>query len=258
MFEVRQQAFSGPLDLLLKLLAKAELKIEDIFVSEITSEYLRYVNALEQEDPDGVSEFITVAAELIYLKSRHMLPNPPKEETEEEEEEDPEQAFIERLKAYQACQQSAEALREKYAEGGRLFARLPEELPDPLSEAVFKNTDPNSLWAAFEKVLERRNAPKEAVKRRVVRDLYTVRRQASRLRNALRAKGSLRFEDLFEPDADRMEKIVTFMALLEMMSRGEVHVIQHTAFGTIRIKALELRDDKDDRYMDEEPVHSGQ
>ena len=253
MFEVNQQAFSGPLDLLLKLLAKAELNIEDIFVSEITSEYLRYVNALEQEDPEGVSEFITVAAEIIYIKSRRMLPDPPKEETEEEEEEDPEQAFIDRLKAYQACQENAGLLREKYLEGGRLFSRLPEELPDPLEEAVFKNTDPNSLWAAFQKVLERKDAPPEPPKRRVVKDVYTVRKQAGRLRSALRKKGSLRFDELFEPGADRMEMVVTFMALLEMMSRGEVHVSQTETFGPIRIKALELREDKDDTYMDEEP-----
>ena len=254
MFEVKQQAFSGPLDLLLKLLAKAELNIEEIFVSEITSEYLDYVNALGHEDPDGVSEFITVAAELIYIKSRRMLPEPPKEETAEEEEEDPEQMFIDRLKAYQACQQSAEILKGKYAEGGRLFARLPEELPDPLSEAVFKDTDPDSLWAAFQKVLAKKNIPIEPVRRRVVKDVYTVRSQAKRLRTALRKKGSLRFEDLFEADADRMEKIVTFMALLEMMSRGEVHVTQHATFGTIRIKALELRDDSKELYIDEEPA----
>lgn len=253
MFEVNQQAFSGPLDLLLKLLAKAELNIEEIFVSEITSEYLAYVNALEEEDPEGVSEFITVAAELVYLKSRRMLPDPPKEETEEEEEIDPEQAFIERLKAYQACQETAGLLKDKYEEGGKLFSRLPEELPDPLEEAVFRDTDPDSLWAAFQKVLQKRDTPPEPAKRRVVRDIYTVRRQAARLRSALRKYGSLRFEDLFEPGADKMEKVVTFMALLEMMSRGEVHVSQTEAFGPIRIKALELRDDKDERYMDEEP-----
>lgn len=254
MFEVNQQAFSGPLDLLLKLLSKAELNIEDIFVSEITSEYLAYVNALEKEDPDGVSEFITVAAELIWLKSRRMLPDPPKPESAEEEEVDPEQAFIERLKAYQACQQTAETLRGKYEEGGKLFSRLPEELPDPLSEAVFRDSDPQSLWAAFQKVLEKKNIPTEPAKRRVIKDRYTVRQQAKRLRGALRKKGSLRFEDLFEPDADRMEKIVTFMALLEMMSRGEVHVIQHQTFGTIRIKAVALRDDAEDTYMDEMPA----
>lgn len=253
MFEVNQKAFSGPLDLLLKLLAKAELNIEEIFVSEITSEYLAFVNALEQEDPDGVSEFITVAAELIYIKSRRMLPDPPKSE-EEEEEEDPEQAFIDRLKAYQACQQNAEVLKDKYGEGALLYTRLPEELPDPLSEAVFKDSDPDSLWAAFQKVLSKKSIPTEPAKRRVIKDVYTIRRQAGRLRSALRKKGSLKFEELFAPDADRMEKIVTFMALLEMMARGEVHVTQQIAFGTIRIQALALKDDAEEQYMDEESI----
>lgn len=250
-FEVRTGTFEGPLDLLLQLLEKAELNIEDVFVSEITSAYLAYVEQMEREDMDSVSEFLTVAAELVYLKSRRMLPAPPAAETEEEEE-DPEQAFIERLKVYKLCKERAKELLGGFEKAADSFSRLPEDIPEGPVEAELKTADVSALLKAFENALKAKPSSKEPLKRRVVHDVYTVRHQARRLRNALRKKGSLLFEELFEAGADRMEKVVTFMALLEMMARGEVKTLQHEAFGPIRIKALGLRNDDNDSYMDEE------
>ena len=245
MIEVRTAAFSGPLDLLLQLIDKAELRIEDIFVSEITAQYLAIVNAM-QTDMDGVSEFITVGAELVYLKSRRLLPEKEIEAVEEEEETDPEEVFIERLKAYKECRERAELLFGKKEEGNRLFTRLPEDLPAAPEEASIKNTDPASLFAAFQRVLLRQQTPAEPLKRKVVRDTYTVRLQTVRLRTALKKFGSVLFEDLFEPDADKMEKVVTFMALLEMMAHGEAKARQEVPFGPIHVTAGELRDNLPD------------
>ena len=95
-YRVHIQDFDGPLDLLLHLIEKAEVNIEDIFISEITAEYLEYMQDLTEDELDAASDFLTVAAQLVYLKSRHLLPRPAF--LEEGEEEDPEEAFIRRLK----------------------------------------------------------------------------------------------------------------------------------------------------------------
>ena len=94
-YQVHTGQFDGPLDLLLQLIQKAQLRIEDIFVSEITAQYLQAVGDMDKEQMDGASDFLLVAAQLLYIKSRRLLPAPP---PLQEEEEDPEQAFIRRLK----------------------------------------------------------------------------------------------------------------------------------------------------------------
>ena len=132
-YRVHIQDFDGPLDLLLHLIEKAEVNIEDIFVSEITSEYLSYMEDLTEDELDAASDFLTVAAQLVYLKSRHLLPRPAP--LEEGEEEDPEEAFIRRLKEYKIFKAAGEELSELYDQARLRFARLPEELPPANEEA---------------------------------------------------------------------------------------------------------------------------
>ena len=128
-YRVHIQDFDGPLDLLLHLIEKAEVNIEDIFVSEITAEYLRYMEELTEDELDAASDFLTVAAQLVYLKSRHLLPRPAP--LDEDEEEDPEEAFIRRLKEYKIYKAAGEELSALYDQARLRFARLPEELPPP-------------------------------------------------------------------------------------------------------------------------------
>ena len=127
-YQVHTGQFDGPLDLLLQLIQKAQLRIEDIFVSEITAQYLQAVGDMDKEQMDGVSDFLLVAAQLLYIKSRRLLPAPP---PLQEEEEDPEQAFIRRLKEYQVFKTAGEDLGRLFERGREAFARLPEDLPAP-------------------------------------------------------------------------------------------------------------------------------
>lgn len=251
-YRVHIQDFDGPLDLLLHLIEKAEVNIEDIFVSEITSAYLSYMEDLTEEELDAASDFLTVAAQLVYLKSRHLLPRPAP--LEEGEEEDPEEAFIRRLKEYKIFKAAGEELSELYEQARLRFARLPEELPPANEEAELGTVTTEGLLKAFLQALagaaEGETAPRE---HRVRQDTFTVRERSGLIRRKLMEKEHLSFRELLSERPSRMEVVVTFMAVLEMMARGEIHITQGDTFAPIRLHLRQLRDDEEDTvYMDEE------
>lgn len=250
-YRVHIQDFDGPLDLLLHLIEKAEVNIEDIFVSEITAEYLEYMQDLTEDELDAASDFLTVAAQLVYLKSRHLLPRPA---PLEEGEEDPEEAFIRRLKEYKIYKAAGEELNELYEQARLRFARLPEELPPPKEEADLDDATAEGLLKAFLQALAGAREPEEGRReQRVRQDTYTVRERSGLIRKKLMEKQHLSFRELLSEAPTRMEVVVTFMAVLEMMNRGEIHITQGDTFAPIRIHMRTLREDGEDTvYMDEE------
>ena len=146
-YEVHLKEFDGPLDLLLHLIEQAKVDIKDIFISEITNQYLSLMEELDELDMDTASEFLTMAATLVYIKSRSLLPKPPKEA---EEEEDPEETLVRQLKEYKLFKQAGEKLNELSAGMRGVFSRLPEEFALPpqeyeLEQATRKNCSP-LLW----------------------------------------------------------------------------------------------------------------
>lgn len=249
-YQVHIGDFEGPLDLLLQLIQKAQVRIEDIFVSEITAQYLQVVGELREEQMDNASDFLLVAAQLLYIKSRRLLPAPPA--VQEEEEEDPEQAFIRRLQEYQVFKAAGENLRPLFEQGQKAFARLPEDLPAPPVEANLPDVSADTLLLAFLSALSREPEEKEELLHRVKQDVYTVRERSGMIRNRLREKSSLSFYDLFAQSPTHMELVVTFMAVLELMNRGEVRVFQKDTFAPIRLRAANLREEDEGTYMDEE------
>ena len=127
-YEVNLKEFQGPLDLLLHLIEQAEVDIKDIFISEITAQYLEYMGQIDTLDMDTASEFLTMAATLVYIKSRSLLPKPPKENTEEE---DPADALIRQLREYRAAKETGEKLRSLLDGARGIYAKLPEEFALP-------------------------------------------------------------------------------------------------------------------------------
>lgn len=249
-YRVSLSQFEGPLDLLLHLIEKAELNIEDIFISEITAQYLALMEDLSDVDMEKASAFLTVAAQLLLIKSRSLLPRPV---VPSEDEEDPEQQLIAQLRAYKAFKEVSAALSEQYETAGNSLARLPEDIVLPPQKVDLSNATLDNLIAAFWNVLNREEPEEKApLVRHVRRDAFTVRDRVKYLRKKLR-DGRVRFDDLFLDTSDRMKKIVTFMALLEMLAHGEVRVTQGATFAPIYIRAKELKaDDADTIYMDEE------
>lgn len=250
-YSVHLEQFEGPLDLLLHLIEKAELDIKDIFVSEITAQYMEYMRGVDALDMDTASEFLAMAATLLYIKSRQLLPRPPKEE---EEEEDPAAVLMRQLREYKAFKEASANLQALFDAAKRSFTRLPEDVPLPPKEIALDGASMDGLYAAFLTLIGRKQETPTAVRSQHVRpDSYTVRSQMRKIRDILLNKPRVRFEELFSEDADKLEMIVTFMALLEMILHGEIILRQKAPFAPIRIAADKLLLDGDDDYdyMDE-------
>ena len=233
-YEVHLKEFDGPLDLLLHLIEQAKVDIKDIFISEITNQYLSLMEELDELDMDTASEFLTMAATLVYIKSRSLLPKPPKE--------------------YKLFKQAGEKLNELSAGMRGVFSRLPEEFALPPQEYELEQATAEELFAAFMDVLNREEPESSIpeIAKKVDADKYTVRTQLVKIRAKLKEGASVTFEELFEATSVKLEKIVTFMALLEMIARQEILLKQPTPYGRITITAYNLKeDDADAEYMDE-------
>lgn len=249
-YTVQLTQFEGPLDLLLHLIEEAKVDVKDIFVSEITAQYLLYMGQLDELDMDTASEFLTMAATLLYIKSRQLLPRPPKED---EAEENPEELLIRQLRDYKAFKEASERLKSLFETARESCTRLPEDVPLPPKEVALDNATMDALLSAFwEMLLRKKDAPEVIRSQHVNPDRYTVRSQTNRLRAMLQERTAVSFEELFTPESERMEIIVTFMALLEMIARGEILLKQKAPFAPIRISADKLLlDDDSYEYMDE-------
>ena len=193
-YRVSLSQFEGPLDLLLHLIDKAEINIEDIFVSEITAQYLAYMDDLSELDMDRASSFLTVAAQLLLIKSRTLLP---RQQKEDEEEEDPKEALLRQLREYKAFKQAGADLHELFEEAKKAISRLPEDVILPPQKFELQNISIESLYTAFLDVLNREEGTEETVDRTqsVRPDMFTVRERVLYLRAKLKDGA---FGDAFE------------------------------------------------------------
>ncbi|MCR4883865.1 MAG: segregation/condensation protein A [Clostridiales bacterium] len=228
--------FDGPLDLLLTLIHNAQIEIKDIFVSSITDQYIAYIHSEAFLDMEDATEFLVMAATLLEIKSRSMLPKPPKLE---EGEEDPEDALIRRLEEYKAFRETAGAMKEFENAAGHIFSKLPDEFPLPPQETELVGLDMESLVSALAAVLSRKPAQdtKPEVNhyklRDIHRDEHNVQECMLDILTTVKKAKRMRFEEIFS-DAPTKEEVVTyFMALLELLRLGEMHVEQKEISGSI-------------------------
>lgn len=227
-------AFEGPLDLLLHLISQSKVDIKDIFVSEITEQYLAYLAQMRELDMDVASEFVAMAATLLNIKSRSLLPKP----VIESDEEDPEQLLIQQLQEYQRIKAVCGTLQQMEAQAGQSFYKLPEEFafqPDPLN---LEGVEIATLFAAMQEILsqhERRMQPRQERVNVIRPERFSVRGRIAQLRKMLRAHDMLTFSSLFVADTTKDEIIATFLALLEIVNAGEVRLVQRSVFEEIEI-----------------------
>ncbi len=229
---IHLKQFDGPLDLLLHLVGKAKIDLKDIFVSEITDQYIETVRTAADFDMDEASEFIAMAALLVEIKSRHLLPKPPKEE-----EEDPEQALIARLIAYKQFKESAQSMAEFEKSARQVFGKLPEEYPLPPPTLELDGLTLEALWEALLRVQSRKPAEPREVELRlrdIRRDSYTVEGCIETIESRL-VMGRTRFSDLFSDAPDKEEVVTLFIALLEILKLGKAHVVQNATFDEIML-----------------------
>jgi segregation and condensation protein A len=243
-YSVKLEQFEGPLDLLLHLIKRHEVDLYDLSVSEITDQYLAYMTAADDLNLDLAGEFLVMAATLIYLKSRALLPPEEREELEDEEPLDPEAQLIEQLLEHERLQKAGEALAARNVLGRDIFERtVVETQPGRFIEPP-KPMAVDDLIGALQRMLERRA---RNLVHQVVGERLSLRDGVESVVEQLRARPRLRFEELFPNDASRVRIIVTFLAILELVKTGAVTATQSENHAEIDI--LLLRDIDADEVM---------
>lgn len=237
------ETFEGPLDLLLHLIDKAEIDIKDISISEITDQYLEYLHDMQELELEVTSEFLVMAATLLSMKSKLLLPKPPVIEFEDdfdyllEDEEDPRDELIRKLIEYRKYKGIAEHLHEREWERSLIFSKEPEDLspflPD-VQENPVKGLHAADLITIFQKAL--RKAVKRNTVARIHRDEISVKDRIKEVVAAFEQTGRggrLLFSKLLHKDMYRHEIVVTFLAILELMKMKQIVCYQNQLFDDI-------------------------
>lgn len=232
---LKLQSFEGPLDLLVHLIKKNQMNVYDIQISVITKQYLQYLDLLQELNLDVASDFLVMAATLIHIKSKMLLPRPETAAGDPGEEEDPRDILVRRLLEHQKYKAAAELLHDKEtlrsAQWGRPDSRL-EEIAGDDYEPEFE-VDLFSLLSAFKQVLERARERPPVV---LPAEQVSIEARIDQLLERLSETEACGFEDLFDDIAGRGEMIVTFLALLEMIRLKLIRVFQTGGVGgAIRI-----------------------
>jgi segregation and condensation protein A len=239
-YKVQIEQFEGPLDLLLHLINKARIDIEEIFVSEVTGQYLDYVTSLEHLSMDSASEFLQMAAILVYIKSRMILPFGEDGESEDEEEGDPEQELISSLKTYKLFKDLCELLKEYEERGSRIYYKFPEEIVYADEKVEVEAISLDELSGAFEEVIGRiPSGEKERIEEvEIHHDIFTIKDRSKYILKCLSEINGATFFSLFSETRSRMEVAVTFVALLELIHESIVSIKQDDFYDDIYITKL--------------------
>ncbi|RIL73082.1 segregation/condensation protein A [Staphylococcus devriesei] len=234
MYEVKLDAFNGPLDLLLHLIQKYEIDIYDIPMKSLTEQYMQYIHAMKQLEINGASEYLVMASELLMIKSKMLLPQ---QEIDDEIVEDPREELVGRLIEYQNYKQYTELLNDMKKERELYFTKPPTDLSHLEKDATWdanQTIDLTELIVAYQRVRNRVaiNAPKSV---EITKESFTIQQATEKVSLQLQKQSSFNFFSLFtfhEP----IEQVVThFLAILEMSKSGLINIEQSKSFDDINI-----------------------
>ncbi|MDD5449567.1 MAG: segregation/condensation protein A [Candidatus Omnitrophica bacterium] len=230
--KIKLEVFEGPLDLLLYLIRKEEIDIYDIPISKITEQYLEYLEFMKLLDLNIAGEFILMAATLMHIKSKMLLPPDPNE-VKEEEEGDPRLELVQKLLEYKKFKEAAGQLFEKELRQKDVFARGANAIdagedPKPCFEASLFD-----LITAFNKILK--DIPKE-VFYEVIKDEFTVEGKMHDIFHLLVSRPVIYFSDLFQNAKSKFEVVTIFLAILELIRLKEIAAVQESVFGEIKVE----------------------
>jgi segregation and condensation protein A len=235
-YSVKLPVFEGPLDLLLHLIEERELEITKVSLAAVTDQYLDYMSQVEELRPDRLADFLVIAAKLLLIKSRTLLPQPPEQPEEEEEEEDVGDELVRRLIEYRRFKNAAQELRTREEQGLRAYARLlvtPEPQPAFRLEGV-------TLDALLEAVRQAMMAQPTGLVDEVVTPLsISLPEKIAQLETLLTERRRFSFTGMLKEAKSRSEIVVTFLALLQLMKRRKVVVEQQELYGEILVSSSE-------------------
>jgi len=224
--KIKLDIFEGPLDLLLYLIKRDHLNISDISITQVVDQYLQFLEVMKLLDINIVSEYLVIAAHLISIKSKMLLPPDPQQVTEQEESQD---ELVRRLLEYEKFKEAADFLRQKETERNRYFIRPaadPEQVETYIEASIF------DLINAFKAALK--DVPKD-IFFEVVSDEFTVEQKIHDLLHLLLVRAKVSLEELFGQAKNKLEIVVTFLALLELIKLKELIAVQERLFGPILI-----------------------
>ncbi|MBU0759096.1 MAG: segregation/condensation protein A [Candidatus Omnitrophica bacterium] len=228
-YKVKLEVFEGPLDLLLYLIKKNEIDIYDIPITTVTEQYLEYLDLMRMLDLNIAGEFLVMAATLIHVKSKMLLP-PEEKEILPEEEEDPREELVRRLLEYKRFKEAAGVLQDLEGQRRQMFTRAATiELE---SGEKFFEASLFDLITALTRVLK--DVPKD-VFQEIVKDEFTVEQKVHDLLHILVGKPVIFLSELFKNAKNKLEIITTFLAVLELIRLKEILVVQKEKFGDIEV-----------------------
>jgi segregation and condensation protein A len=234
-YKVKLEVFEGPLDLLLYLIKKEEVDIYDIPIERITNQYMEYLSLMQLLNLEVAGEFLVMAATLMYIKSRMLLPEDQQvTDTEPEEGEDPRWELIRQLVEYKKFKDAALQLAQREAEQSRMFPRRAvAELVAKASEVPLAEVSIFDLINAFHTVLKKAQEKEDF--REIIEEKFTVSDKIEEILYTLRDRTELVFSEVFAKAGSRAEVVVTFLALLELIRLKRLKVQQPEAFGEIHV-----------------------
>ena len=238
-YSTKLDNFEGPLDLLLHLIKEAKIEIKDVFVSQVTEQFLKYMNEVEFLDVDKASEYLNMAATLLEIKSKSILP---KIELFDDNEEDPEQLLIRKLEEYKMFKEVSEKLKGQ--ENVSRFYKEPDKSVGDV-RVVYSDFNLEGLIDAFSKLLMRVDDKKrqENVLKEIPKEVFTVKDKIEHIRTVLLDRQSVSFFEIFSSYYTRSELITTFQAMLELLKLQYITVEQNGVFDDI---TLNLREDRNE------------
>ncbi len=240
-YKVKLDQFEGPFDLLVYLIEHAKMSIYDIRVSEITTQYLAYIEQMKRQDILVGSEFMVLAAMLIELKSRMLLPRP-KTADGAEEAEDPRKELVQKLLEYKKCKAASELLRKREEQMQYVYVKPQEDLAEYTKEPdEVLNMDLNQFVKAFHLFLIRKRRLEEVRRTyaRIERQRVTIENRIQQMRESLTGKERLTFRELLMGATSRYDVVVTFMSLLELLKQHAVTAQQDVRYGEITVSLVE-------------------
>ena len=240
---VKLEVFEGPLDLLLHLIDKNKIDIYDIPIVEITNQYMEYIQNMQREDLNIMSEFLVMAATLLDIKCRMLLP---KEVNEEGEEEDPRQELVEQLLQYKMYKYISYELKDREQDADMVLYRQPT-IPEEVAEYVepvdldrlLGDLTLQKLNAIFKDVMKRQTDKIDPVRSRfgkIEKEEVTLSDKFTYIHSYMKDHKKFSFRQLLEKQHSKMHIVVTFLAVLEMMKLGEIRVQQEETCGDIMIE----------------------
>lgn len=244
---VKLEVFEGPLDLLLHLIDKNKIDIYDIPIVEITNQYMEYIRNMQHEDLNIMSEFLVMAATLLDIKCRMLLP---KEVNEDGEEEDPRQELVEQLLQYKMYKYMAYELRDREMDSDMILYRTPD-IPEEIEEYVepvdldrlLGDLTLQKLSAIFREVMKRQTDKIDPVRSKfgkIEKEEVTLSDKFTYIHSYMKEHRKFSFRQLLEKQHSKMHIVVTFLAILEMMKLGEIRVEQQETCGDILIERTDV------------------